>query len=101
MESEGSVQYHRYSPSSAQRMLSGPGLALRGLFITDPNGVIKHLSINDLPVGRSVEETLCLVKAFQYVETHGEVCLANWTPDSPAIKPNPDASKEYFQKVNR
>uniref|UniRef100_A0A2I3SRN8 Thioredoxin-dependent peroxide reductase, mitochondrial n=1 Tax=Pan troglodytes TaxID=9598 RepID=A0A2I3SRN8_PANTR len=82
-------------------LLEGSGLALRGLFITDPNGVIKHLSVNDLPVGRSVEETLHLVKAFQYVETHGEVCPANWTLDSPTIKPNPAASKEYFQKVNQ
>uniref|UniRef100_A0A8C0H4W1 thioredoxin-dependent peroxiredoxin n=1 Tax=Chelonoidis abingdonii TaxID=106734 RepID=A0A8C0H4W1_CHEAB len=57
----------------------------RGLFIIDPNGIIKHLSINDLPVGRSVEETLRLVKAFQYVDTHGEVCPANWTPESPTV----------------
>uniref|UniRef100_H0WJZ5 thioredoxin-dependent peroxiredoxin n=1 Tax=Otolemur garnettii TaxID=30611 RepID=H0WJZ5_OTOGA len=73
----------------------------KGLFIIDPNGVIKHLSVNDLPVGRSVEETLRLVKAFQFVEAHGEVCPANWTPDSPTIKPNPTASKEYFEKVNQ
>ncbi|KFV41934.1 hypothetical protein N341_09989, partial [Tyto alba] len=79
-------------------LLEGPGIALRGLFIIDPNGIIKHLSVNDLPVGRSVEETLRLVKAFQYVETHGEVCPANWTPDSPTIKPSPEASKEYFEK---
>ncbi|XP_013928396.1 PREDICTED: thioredoxin-dependent peroxide reductase, mitochondrial [Thamnophis sirtalis] len=64
-------------------LLESSGLALRGLFIMDPNGIIKHLSVNDLPVGRSVEETLRLVKAFQYVETHGEVCPANWIPDSP------------------
>ncbi|XP_053164964.1 thioredoxin-dependent peroxide reductase, mitochondrial [Hemicordylus capensis] len=81
-------------------LLEGPGLALRGLFIIDPNGIVKHLSVNDLPVGRSVEETLRLVKAFQYVETHGEVCPANWTPHSPTIKPSPEASKEYFEKVN-
>ncbi|XP_048194094.1 thioredoxin-dependent peroxide reductase, mitochondrial [Perognathus longimembris pacificus] len=82
-------------------LLEGPGLALRGLFIIDPNGVIKHLSVNDLPVGRSVEETLRLVKAFQFVEAHGEVCPANWTPDSPTIKPSPTASKEYFEKVHQ
>ncbi|XP_004838887.1 thioredoxin-dependent peroxide reductase, mitochondrial [Heterocephalus glaber] len=82
-------------------LLEGPGIALRGLFIIDPNGVIKHLSVNDLPVGRSVEETLRLVKAFQFVETHGEVCPANWTPDSLTIKPNPTASKEYFEKVHQ
>ncbi|KAM9134722.1 thioredoxin-dependent peroxide reductase, mitochondrial isoform 2-T2 [Pangshura tecta] len=82
-------------------LLEGPGLALRGLFIIDPNGIIKHLSVSDLPVGRSVEETLRLVKAFQYVDTHGEVCPANWTPESPTIKPSPEASKEYFEKVHK
>ncbi|XP_015262389.1 PREDICTED: thioredoxin-dependent peroxide reductase, mitochondrial isoform X1 [Gekko japonicus] len=82
-------------------LLEASGIALRGLFIIDPSGIIKHLSINDLPVGRSVEETLRLVKAFQYVETHGEVCPANWTPDSPTIKPSPEASKAYFEKVHQ
>ncbi|KAM3834141.1 LOW QUALITY PROTEIN: thioredoxin-dependent peroxide reductase, mitochondrial [Vipera latastei] len=82
-------------------LIESSGLALRGLFIIDPNGIIKHLSVNDLPVGRSVEETLRLVKAFQYVETHGEVCPANWIPESPTIKPNPEDSKEYFAKVNK
>uniref|UniRef100_A0A3B5R8E0 Thioredoxin-dependent peroxide reductase, mitochondrial n=1 Tax=Xiphophorus maculatus TaxID=8083 RepID=A0A3B5R8E0_XIPMA len=66
-------------------LLDGPGIALRGLFIIDPNGVVKHMSVNDLPVGRSVEETLRLVKAFQFVETHGEVCPASWTPKSPTV----------------
>ncbi len=50
------------------------GLALRGLFIIDPNGVVRQITINDLPVGRSVDETLRLIKAFQFVEKHGEVC---------------------------
>ncbi|XP_012708497.2 thioredoxin-dependent peroxide reductase, mitochondrial [Fundulus heteroclitus] len=81
-------------------LLESPGIALRGLFIIDPNGVVKHMSVNDLPVGRSVEETLRLVKAFQFVETHGEVCPASWTPKSPTIKPTPEGSKEYFEKVN-
>ncbi|XP_034537263.1 thioredoxin-dependent peroxide reductase, mitochondrial [Notolabrus celidotus] len=81
-------------------LLEGPGIALRGLFLIDPNGVVKHMSVNDLPVGRCVEETLRLVKAFQFVETHGEVCPASWTPKSPTIKPTPEGSKEYFEKVN-
>uniref|UniRef100_A0A8C4Z7F2 Thioredoxin-dependent peroxide reductase, mitochondrial n=1 Tax=Gadus morhua TaxID=8049 RepID=A0A8C4Z7F2_GADMO len=66
-------------------LLEGPGIALRGLFLIDPQGVVKHMSVNDLPVGRSVEETLRLVKAFQFVETHGEVCPASWTPESPTV----------------
>ncbi|XP_029926847.1 thioredoxin-dependent peroxide reductase, mitochondrial [Myripristis murdjan] len=81
-------------------LLENPGIALRGLFIIDPNGVVKHMSVNDLPVGRSVEETLRLVRAFQFVETHGEVCPASWTPHSPTIKPTPEGSKDYFEKVN-
>ncbi|CAB4068309.1 PRDX3 [Lepeophtheirus salmonis] len=48
----------------------------------------------------SVDETLRLVKAFQFVEKHGEVCPAGWTPDSPTIKPSPNGSKDYFEKVN-
>lgn len=83
-------------------LLPGVGAALRGLFIIDPNGVIKHVSCNDLPVGRSVEEAMRLVQAFQFVEKHGEVCPANWKgKDSPSIKPNPEGAKEYFKKVNK
>jgi len=50
-------------------------LDYRGLFIIDPNGVVRQITINDLPVGRSVDETLRLVKAFQFVEKHGEGLL--------------------------
>lgn len=77
------------------------GVALRGLFIIDPKGIIRQLSINDLPVGRSVDETLRLIKAFQFVEQHGEVCPANWKPDAPTIKPDPAGSKNYFEMVNK
>lgn len=98
--------------------------------------MIRQITVNDLPVGRSVDEVLRLVKAFHFVDKHGEgiifsififvkylfnfftftifdffylillllffsVCPANWHPNSPTIKPNPDASKEYFSKVNK
>lgn len=63
--------------------------SFRGLFLIDPQGMVKHMSVNDLPVGRSVEETLRLVKAFQFVETHGEVCPASWTPKSPTVSAFP------------
>lgn len=78
------------------------GMALRGLFIIDGNGTLRHMSINDLPVGRSVDETLRLVTAFQFADKHGEVCPANWNPktNSATIKPNPKDSKEYFHKAN-
>lgn len=76
------------------------GIALRGLFIIDPQGVVRQITINDLPVGRSVDEILRLVQAFQFVEKHGEVCPANWKPDGPSIKPHPEKAREYFEKVN-
>lgn len=82
-------------------LVENAGVALRGLFIIDPSGTVRQITINDLPVGRSVEETLRLLKAFQFVEKHGEVCPANWTPNSPTIKPDPVHSKEYFEKVNK
>jgi len=81
-------------------LIEEAGIALRGLFIIDPTGVVRQMSVNDLPVGRSVDETLRLIKAFQFVEQHGEVCPAGWTPDSPTIKPDPKGSLEYFDKVN-
>ncbi|CAD6224044.1 GSCOCT00005453001.3-RA-CDS [Cotesia congregata] len=81
-------------------LLDEPGVALRGLFIIDKEGFLRQMSVNDLPVGRSVDETLRLIKAFQFVEKHGEVCPANWQPDSKTIKPNPKDSKEYFETVN-
>ncbi|XP_076295859.1 thioredoxin peroxidase 3 [Lasioglossum baleicum] len=86
--------------SSKYDVLLEDGIALRGLFIIDRECVLRHLSVNDLPVGRSVDETLRLIKAFQFVEKHGEVCPANWQPDSKTIKPNPKDSKKYFETVN-
>ncbi|KAG5670943.1 hypothetical protein PVAND_001172 [Polypedilum vanderplanki] len=81
-------------------LLEEGGIALRGLFIIDPNAIVRQITINDLPVGRSVDETLRLIKAFQFVEKHGEVCAANWKENDPTIKPDPKGSKEYFNKVN-
>jgi len=75
------------------------GVALRGLFIISDKGIVRNITINDLPVGRSVEETLRLVQAFQYTDVHGEVCPAGWNPGANTIKPA-DA-KEYFNKVNK
>lgn len=74
------------------------GVTLRGLFIIDPKGILRQITINDLPVGRSVDETLRLVQAFQFVEVHGEVCPANWKPGSATIKPGVSESKEFFSQ---
>lgn len=57
--------------------------------------------VNDLPVGRSVDETLRLVKAFQYTDKHGEVCPAGWTPGAPTMVADTQKSKSYFAAVNQ
>jgi alkyl hydroperoxide reductase subunit AhpC len=72
------------------------GICLRGLFLIDEAGVVKHQVVNDLPLGRSVDEALRMVQALQFVETHGEVCPANWKAGARTIKPTPAASKEFF-----
>ncbi|PSC69873.1 2-cys peroxiredoxin [Micractinium conductrix] len=74
------------------------GVALRGLFIISPNGRLRQKTVNDLPVGRSVDETIRLLKAFQFTDAHGEVCPANWTEGAATIKPNPKESMEFFMQ---
>lgn len=81
-------------------LLADSGTALRGLFIIDKEGLLRQFSVNDLPVGRNVDETIRLIKAFQFFESHGEVCPADWQPDSKTIKPNPKDSKLYFESLN-
>ncbi|GBP54295.1 Peroxiredoxin-4 [Eumeta japonica] len=75
------------------------GHTLRGLFIIDDKGILRQITMNDLPVGRSVDETLRLVQAFQYTDKHGEVCPAGWKPGQDTIIPNPDEKKKYFEKL--
>lgn len=73
------------------------GVALRGLFIIDPEGVIQHATVNNLSFGRSVEETLRTLKAIQYVQSHpDEVCPAGWQEGDKTMIPDPQKSKVYF-----
>jgi peroxiredoxin (alkyl hydroperoxide reductase subunit C) len=61
-------------------------------------GILRHLSFNDAPVGRNVEETLRLVQAFQFTDKHGEVCPSNWHPGSDTIIPNPQDKLKFFSQ---
>lgn len=78
-------------------LIEDAGVALRGAFIIDGKGIVRSAIINDLPVGRNVDEVFRLVKAFQYTDKHGEVCPANWDEGKPTMVPDPDKSKKYFQ----
>lgn len=80
-------------------LIEDEGVALRGIFLIDPEGIVRQVTINDTPVGRSVDETLRLVDAFQFVEKYGEVCPANWHKGDATI--NPAKASEYFEKVNK
>ena len=72
------------------------GAALRGLFLIDKEGIVQHQVVNNLPLGRNVDEALRLVEALQFTEEHGEVCPANWNKGDKSMKPNDDGLKEYF-----
>ena len=70
------------------------GVAFRATYIIDGKGIVRHISINDLPVGRNPLETLRLVKAFQYTDEHGdEVCPANWAPGDKTLETKVNSSK--------
>ena len=81
-------------------VLNEDGEADRGLFIINPNGIIMHSTINKAPVGRNIDETLRVLQAYQYVESHpDEVCPAGWTPGDKTMKEDPKGSKEYFSAL--
>jgi peroxiredoxin 2/4 len=76
------------------------GIALRGLFIIDKDGIIQHATINNLSFGRSVDETLRVLQAIQHVQTHpDEVCPAGWQPGAKTMNPDPVKSKDFFAAV--
>ena len=75
------------------------GIALRGLFLMDTEGVVRHQLVNDLPLGRSVEEALRVIDALQFHEKNGEVCPANWKSGEKAMVANPKDSLDYFEKT--
>lgn len=77
-------------------VLNDGGVALRGLFLIDSKGIVRHMLINDLPLGRSVDEALRMVDALAHFEKHGEVCPANWKPGAKGMKADPAGSKAYF-----
>jgi len=75
------------------------GIALRGLFIIDQKGVVRAITVHDLPLGRSVDEALRVLDALQHFEKHGEVCPADWKKGGATIKPGVKESKAYFEKA--
>ncbi len=79
-------------------ILFGEEVALRGLFLIDKEGIVRHCVINDLPLGRSVDETLRMVDALQFFEENGEVCPANWHKGEDGMAPSADGVASYLAK---
>ena len=79
-------------------VLFDDSVALRGLFLIDKEGVVRHAVINDLPLGRNVDEAVRMLDALQFTEKHGEVCPANWHAGDEGMKPSADGVASYLAK---
>jgi len=77
-------------------LLEDQGVALRGLFLIDKDGVVQHEVINNLPLGRSVDEVIRMVDALQFTEKYGEVCPANWKKGEKAMRADEEGLEEFF-----
>jgi peroxiredoxin (alkyl hydroperoxide reductase subunit C) len=77
-------------------VLLNESISLRGLFLIDKDGIVRHALVNDLPLGRNIDEVIRLVDALQFTEAHGEVCPANWKNGEKAMKPTADGVAEYL-----
>lgn len=84
------------SITNSYGILHPDGVALRGTFLIDREGIVKHQVVNDLPLGRNIDEAIRMVDALQFFETHGEVCPAGWNPGQPGMKATPDGVAAYL-----
>jgi peroxiredoxin (alkyl hydroperoxide reductase subunit C) len=79
-------------------VLFDDSVALRGLFLIDKEGIVRHALVNDLPLGRNVDEALRILDALQFHEEHGEVCPANWNKGKEGMKPDAEGVAKYLGK---
>ncbi len=77
-------------------LVEGAGIAYRGLFLIDPEFKVRHQVINDLPLGRNIDEAIRMVDALQFTDKYGEVCPANWHEGEKSMKPTQDGLEEFF-----
>jgi len=82
-------------------VLHDDSVALRGLFLIDKEGVVRHALVNDLPLGRNVDEAVRILDALQYTEEHGQVCPANWREGEDAMQPTKEGVASYLSKHAR
>tara|TARA_R110001592_G_scaffold128543_1_gene340658 strand:+ start:249 stop:791 length:543 start_codon:yes stop_codon:yes gene_type:complete len=99
----GNIQYPLVADLTKQiardyGVLVNESIALRGLFLIDKEGVVQHALVNNLPLGRNVDEAIRVLDALQFTEAHGEVCPANWNKGDEAMKPSAEGVAEYLGK---
>jgi len=83
---------------NGETFFNGAPVAYRGLFLIDKQGIVRHQMVNDLPLGRSIDEALRMVDALQFFEENGEVCPANWHKGDTAMKATQEGVAEYLGK---
>ncbi|MCE1201924.1 MAG: peroxiredoxin [Bacteroidia bacterium] len=88
----GSFDYNE----EGEMIFNGESVAYRGLFLIDKEGIVRHQVVNDLPLGRSIDETLRMVDALQYFEENGEVCPADWKAGQKALKATHEGISTYL-----
>ncbi len=101
----GNIQYPLVADldkkiSQQYGVLLEAGIALRGTFLIDREGIIRHAVVNDLPLGRNIDEALRMVDALQFHEKHGDVCPANWAEGKAAMTPTAAGVADYLTKHN-
>ncbi len=97
----GNVQYPLIadidkSVTTAFNVLTGPGIALRGSFLIDKDGIVQHQVVNNLPLGRNIDEMLRMVDALQFTEEHGEVCPAGWSKGKAGMTGSTEGVAQYL-----
>lgn len=90
----GNYEYNE----EGEMIFNGAPVAYRGLFLIDKQGVVRHQVVNDLPLGRSIDEAIRMVDALQYFEENGEVCPANWKKGEAAMKATHEGVADYLAK---
>lgn len=98
----GNIQYPLVSDLTKQiardyDVLTGEAVALRGTFLIDQQGIVRHQLVNDLPLGRNVEETIRMIDALKFFQENGEVCPANWNKGKKGMKANSKGVAEYLE----
>ena len=92
----GATEAYVETEDDAENTTVGGGVALRGSFLIDEEGTVRHAVLNDLPLGRNIDEMLRMVDALSYHQKHGEVCPAGWKDGDTAMKESPEGVADYL-----